>query len=138
MSGHLPPSETSPSPQVRAAPGGLEPSRRCGIVHLTADLVLTSRVSQLCRQRQIPYRVIPRLAKLGDSIPATLLIDLQAPGWNPSEYRDWTRTRPLADRTIAYAQHVETQLLATAAELGFTAVLTRGQFDARCGDWLSG
>jgi hypothetical protein len=128
-----------PEPDKSAAPtqlGGREipsNSSRPGVVHLASDLLLTSRVAQVCRQRQVPYRVVGSLQQLTPSREplGTLLIDLQAPGWNADAYRQATQQSPLATRVIAYAQHVETDLLAAAADLGFETVMTRGQFDAR-------
>ncbi len=122
-----------PTPADSAAETTPATSIRGGVVHLASDLLLTSRVGQFCRARQIPYRVISRCEALDatGNPPAVLIIDLQAPGWNAESFRQVGPPSPLATRVIAYAQHVESGLLASAAELGIETVMTRGAFDAR-------
>lgn len=113
-----------------SAPSSPVPS---GVVHLASDLLLTSRVAQFCRARQIPYRVVSRCETLATSAipPDVMIIDLQAPGWNAESFRMICQANLLPHRVIAYAQHVEAGLLESAAELGIETVMTRGAFDAR-------
>ena len=103
------------------------------VLHLTGDLMLASRVRQFCAQRQWPYKILSRLSdwQPQSQSGSILIVDLQSPGWDPESFRQLNDHGSHQNVVVAYAQHVETDRLAAAADAGIEHVLTRGQFDSQ-------
>jgi len=113
------------------------------ICFLTKDLMMSSNASSHARQNNVQLKTAPSAEKAFEIIqktrPHLLLIDLQTPGLNVETLGD--EIRGLADAvcplTIAYAQHVNVELLDQAKAAGFDQVLTRGQVNSRIADIIS-
>ncbi len=75
------------------------------------------------------------LKTIQDERPHLLLIDLQMPGLDidslGSEIKELSDS--VSPLTVAYAQHVQVDLLARARSAGFDQVITRGQFNNQIG-----
>ncbi|MEM7456136.1 MAG: hypothetical protein AAF456_17455 [Planctomycetota bacterium] len=104
------------------------------IVHITQDLMMSSNASSAARDKGVKFRFIKTIDRalelIDENEVSHLLIDLQTPGLDTGELKEKLDTldpskRP---RMLAYAQHVETELLGKAADAGLDAVMTRGQF----------
>ncbi len=108
----------------------LQPQR---VIHLTSDLMLSSRVGQVCRRHGLSYQVVRDLESVSllSNEATILIIDLQSPGWRADAYSSAQSNWKPTPHIMAYAQHVEKSLLAEAESLGIPTVLTRGQFDSR-------
>jgi DNA-binding response OmpR family regulator len=106
------------------------------IVFLTSDLMMSSSVSAHARENDIKLKTIDNanamIKFVEENRPLLMLIDLQTPKLDVEEFGQ--QVRGLADSvcpiTIAYAQHVNVDLLKTAKEAGFDQVMTRGQFNS--------
>jgi CheY-like chemotaxis protein len=102
------------------------------IVILTQDLMMTSSVSAVARNKALEFKSAAnpeRAVKLiGEHSVSVLLIDLQLSNLDLQQLMDQLaatgRPRP---RMIAYAQHVNVNLLSAARQVGIEEVLTRGQ-----------
>jgi len=109
------------------------------ICFLTKDLMMSSNASSHARQKEIKFStassVESAIAFVQESKPHLLIIDLQTPGLDVALLGE--EVKGLADSvcplTIAYAQHVNVELLEQAKSAGFDQVLTRGQFNAQVG-----
>ncbi len=71
------------------------------------------------------------IAAAEDTDIELLLVDLQLPGLDLGALSKVLKERFAGDgkRAIGYAQHVEVELLDSAQDCGFSAVLTRGQMN---------
>lgn len=109
------------------------------ICFLTKDLMMSSNASSHARQKDIKLSqagsIKTAIAFIEEKKPRLLIIDLQTPGLDVGLLGE--EVKGLADSvcplTIAYAQHVNTELLEQARSAGFDQVLTRGQFNAQVG-----
>lgn len=109
------------------------------ICFLTKDLMMSSNASSHARQKDIKLSTTPTIksaiAMIQESKPHLLIVDLQTPGLDVELLGE--EIKGLADAvcplTIAYAQHVNVELLEQAKTAGFDEVLTRGQFNAQVG-----
>jgi CheY-like chemotaxis protein len=109
------------------------------IVFLTSDLMMSSNASSHARQKKIELKTVDStIAAIGLielQRPHLFLIDLQTPGLEVEALGE--SVRELADSvcplTIAYAQHVNVDLIQRAKTAGFDQVLTRGQFNSQIG-----
>lgn len=109
------------------------------IVFLTSDLMMSSSASSHARQRKLDLKTVDSASEaitlIEDQRPYLFLIDLQTPGLEVDTLGQ--SLRELADSicplTIAYAQHVNVDLLQQAKSAGFDQVLTRGQFNSQIG-----
>lgn len=109
------------------------------IVFLTKDLMMGSSASSHARQHGTQIKTVATgddaLSVIRRDRPHMLLVDLQTPGIDVGQLGE--EIRELADSlcplTIAYAQHVNVELLEQAKQAGFDQVLTRGQFNSQIG-----
>jgi CheY-like chemotaxis protein len=109
------------------------------IVFLTKDLMMSSSANSHARQHQTSIKTVATsaeaIAMIHEDRPHLLLVDLQTPGIDVKQLGE--EIRGLADSvcplTIAYAQHVNVELLQEARAAGFDQVLTRGQFNSQIG-----
>lgn len=102
------------------------------IVILTQDLMMTSAVSAVSRVRSMDFKSasgIDRVLKLvAENQVSTLFVDLQLPDLDlQALMAGLTASNPKCPQVIAYAQHVQVELLARARHLGIEQVFTRGQ-----------
>jgi len=92
---------------------------------------MQSRVSAVARDEGLKFRVCGNVARLieriGEETVATIFVDLQTPGLILEELASAIGGEDFP-QTIAFAQHVEEQLLADARIDGIDSVMTRGQF----------
>ena len=113
------------------------------ILMLTQDLMMSSAVSSVARTMDEPLKTassVPAATKLIDSSkPRLLLVDLQTPALQVAEVASMLQSISDADRprAVAYAQHVNKDLLAEATEAGFDQILTRGQMHGNVSDVLT-
>ena len=109
------------------------------IVFLTKDLMMSSNASSHARQHDTSLQTVgtveDAIAVIQAERPHLLLVDLQTPGIDVGKLGE--EIRGLADSvcplTIAYAQHVNVELLEQARSTGFDQVLTRGQMNSKIG-----
>ncbi len=105
------------------------------ILHLANDLMLTSTAEAAARKSGLTYRMVPNLQRLADLITELteidlVLVDLQLPGLNFSQLESAMEQLPQRPRKlVAYAQHVNVDLLNQAQDSIFDAVMTRGQIN---------
>lgn len=114
------------------------------IYYLTKDLMMASNVQAVARQKQIDLKIVPTVAKLlelSNQTPSTrVLVDLQTPGLDISsisslvEQLDAAQDQPAS--VVGYAQHVHIDLMQTAADSGFSSVVTRGQMHHNAAEYL--
>lgn len=101
------------------------------ILFLTKDLMMQSSASAAARGAGIKFRACGSVARLhqrlGEESVAAIFINLQTPDLDLDELG---HALNIGDRptTIAFAQHVEAELLADAKINCVDSVLTRGQF----------
>ncbi len=109
------------------------------IVYLTSDLMMSSNASSHAREKEIELKTVfsskDAIQMIEEKRPYLFLIDLQTPGLDVEALGE--SVRELADSvcplTIAYAQHVNVDLIQQAKTAGFDQVLTRGQFNSQIG-----
>ncbi|MEL7496036.1 MAG: response regulator [Planctomycetota bacterium] len=109
------------------------------VVILTSELMLASTASSHGKQHQVKVAQVGSVEKalkvIKENRPHVFLVDLQVPKLNVAELGE--QIAALADAvaplTIAYAQHVEVELLESAKQAGFDQVLTRGQLNSQLG-----
>lgn len=99
---------------------------------LTQDLMMSSSVSAAARQKGLEFKSATNLDRveklLGQGSVETLLIDLQMPGFELAKLMTQIDAANIPrPRMIAYAQHVNVDLLSAARKAGIEEVLTRGQ-----------
>lgn len=102
------------------------------IVILTQDLMMTSSVSAVARRCGHEFKSatnVERVLRLVAENPvSTLFVDLQLNGLDLSGLMAGLEAGNLkCPRIVAYAQHVNVDLLANARKSGIEHVLTRGQ-----------
>lgn len=102
------------------------------ILILTKDLMVQSSVSAVGRAEGLKIRACRSASRLAERMVeeesvAGIFIDLQTPDLSMQELADVLSPED-ASRSIAFAQHVEEQLLADANMPCIGKVLTRGQF----------
>ncbi len=109
------------------------------IVFLTKDLMMSSSANSHARQHKTSIKTVgsteDAIAVIQEERPHLLLIDLQTPGLDIGKLGE--EVRELADSvcplTIAYAQHVNIEVLEQGRAAGFDQVLTRGQMNHQIG-----
>lgn len=112
------------------------------ILMLTQDLMMSSNISSVARQRDENYRVVgtvdAAIKLINEHEPRLLLIDLQTPKLVPELLYEQLQTlsEEIRPRCVAYAQHVNPQLLQQAEAAGIDQVLTRGQMHNNVQDVL--
>ncbi len=105
------------------------------ILHLTGDLMFSSRVSAAARQQSVDCL----MASSSDSLPSPpesspmslVMIDLATPGLRIDEAMPLVRAAYADVHVVAYASHVHESTLAAARAAGCDEVLSRGQFNSR-------
>ena len=103
------------------------------ILILTKDLMIQSNASAAARSEGFKLRACGSLQRLSERYReeesvAAVLVDLQTPELE-IERLNQTLSQVQVLRTIAFAQHVEEELLANAQIENIDLVLTRGQFN---------
>ena len=114
------------------------------ICFLTKDLMMSSNATSHARQKDVNLSlagsVKSAISYIEENKPQLLIVDLQMPGLDVGLLGE--EVQRLADAvcpvTIAYAQHVNVELLEQANAAGFDQVLTRGQFNAQIGTIIDG
>jgi hypothetical protein len=114
------------------------------IAILTKDLMMSSSAGASARANRLELLTIPTVAKLesvlsGEHVIKLLMIDLQMPGLDLESLSSvigsvGAEFRPT---TIAYAQHVNVDLIQQAKTAAFDQVLTRGQFNSNLGTLIA-
>ncbi|QEG20938.1 hypothetical protein [Mariniblastus fucicola] len=109
------------------------------IVLISEDLMMSSTVSAAVRAEGGTFRFVASVeranVKLEGNNCELLLVDLQA------KDLDWDALAELVarvPRAVAYAQHVNVDLLRRGRELAFESVLTRGQLHAGIAEVVTG
>lgn len=109
------------------------------ILFLTSDLMMSSNANSHARQKKIELKTVvsaqAAITMIEEQRPHLVLIDLQTPGLEVEALGESIRELPdsVSPLTIAYAQHVNIELLQQAKASGFDQVLTRGQFNSQIG-----
>ena len=112
------------------------------ILMLTQDLMMSSAVSSVARTLDEPVKTASSVAAasklIATSPPRLLLVDLQTPAVQVTEIASMLKSISEADRprAVAYAQHVNKELLEEATHAGFDQILTRGQMHNNVSDVL--
>jgi CheY-like chemotaxis protein len=110
---------------------------------LSDDLIFTSRILGVARERGVTLRVARRAEELIDlarqAPPAAVILDLAAPGLDVAGLMG--RLRQVCDpppRVVAYGPHVQAELLKEARAAGCDPVLPRSKFVEVLPDALAG
>jgi len=112
------------------------------ILMITQDLMMSSAVSSVVRTMDEPLKTASSVAAAEKLIlsdgPRLLLVDLQTPSLQVPEIASLLQSIASDDRprTVAYAQHVNKDLLDEARQAGFDQILTRGQMHSNVSDVL--
>ena len=111
------------------------------VAYLTNDLMFSSRVTAVARDRGVQLDVVSTadalLEKTASADVTLVLLDLNLSGLGTQALVPQLRAaneRPVY--IIAYASHVHELKLADAREAGCDEVLSRGQFDSQIGELL--
>lgn len=109
------------------------------VIFISRDLLFQSQVAGTARQLGISFQVVGSVtaAKEACQQPCSrlLIVDLST-GIPPAEVQGLSTTdHPLI--TLAFAPHVEHDLLAAATTAGFQHVMPRSKFSSQLADWLS-
>jgi len=103
------------------------------VVHITQDLMMSANASAASRAAGHQFKFVASWGRaehfINENEVKFLVIDLQTAGLDIDELARGLERLDEAKRptTIAYAQHVEVDLLEAAQSAGFDQVLTRGQ-----------
>ena len=103
------------------------------VVHITQDLMMSSNASAVSRAAGHKFKFVASWERAAHCIDendvAFLVIDLQTSGLELNEVVEGLDALDQSKRptTIAYAQHVEVDLLESAQSVCFDHLLTRGQ-----------
>ncbi len=109
------------------------------ICFLTKDLMMSSNASSHARQQNVKLStagsIKSAISFIEENKPHMLIVDLQTPGLDVELLGEEIKGLPdaVCPLTIAYAQHVNVELLEQAKSAGLDQVLTRGQFNAQVG-----
>ncbi len=104
---------------------------------------MSSSAAAAARANSVTLKTLPSVAKaaefLSENQTGLLLVDLQMPGLNLEELTSQLAQlpEPSRPRTIAYAQHVNVELIQQGQQAGFDEVVTRGQLSRGLGDLFS-
>ncbi len=114
------------------------------IAILTKDLMMSSSANAAARASGLKITTLPTVAKLKSVLadePALklLLVDLQMPGLDLESLSNVIESVDAEQRptTIAYAQHVNVELIEQAKTAAFDQVLTRGQLNSNLGTLMT-
>jgi DNA-binding NarL/FixJ family response regulator len=112
------------------------------ILMITQDLMMSSTVSSVAKTMDEPLKTANSVAAAERLIqadrPRLLLVDLQTPNLQTTETTSLLQSIAAAGgvRSVAYAQHVNKDLLDEARGAGFDQILTRGQMHNNVADVL--
>lgn len=102
------------------------------ILYLASDLIWATRIKETARALGVearPVRTLDMLeARLGDSDPRALILDLEAPEMALAML-EALREQGHGLRTVCFGPHVAKDLFQQAREAGAHEVMTRGAFD---------
>ena len=106
------------------------------VLLLASDLMLCSNVSGFAAAAGLPFRTALTVDEVV-GIPASgseclLLVDLGLAGLNVADLASRIPASVLSN-AVAYGPHVHAEKLAAAAVVGFSKVMSRGQFSASVG-----
>lgn len=113
------------------------------VVILTQDLMMSSSAGAVARANSVTLKTVASVAKamelLQEHQSSLLLVDLQMNGLNLDELTTGLAEIPDESRphSIAYAQHVNVELLEQGQQAGFDEVATRGQLNRGLGELFS-
>ena len=109
-------------------------------IHLSNDLMLVGKISSWANRHNLDYKNAANLDKLRELLESesvqVVLVDLQFRDLDIVEAARLVKDQDSNIQLCGYAQHVFTDLLATATQAGFDEVLTRGQFDRNFSEFL--
>jgi CheY-like chemotaxis protein len=109
------------------------------------DLIFASRVTTTARAQRLQLAVAPStdaaLALMARSCPTAIILDLQNPGLNLSDFLEELAKRVTPrPRLIAYGSHVDVESLKAARAAGCERVMPRSQFveqlESSLAEWL--
>jgi DNA-binding response OmpR family regulator len=103
------------------------------IVLFTKDLMIQSSVSAAAKPLGLVLRSFSNTSSAASAVLSgesvdIVVVDLQTPGLSLHEVRRFVAESGQRPAVIAFAQHVENELLDSASILDDAIVLTRGQF----------
>lgn len=105
------------------------------ILFLTSDLLMQSSQSAAASRRGLRLVTLSNVADAVEQINhhpvAALFVDLQMRGLDTTDLIRQLQTLPDPPKTIAFAQHVEQDLLDAVRGSVIDHVMTRGQFNHR-------
>ena len=113
------------------------------VVILTQDLMMSSSAGAVARANSVTLKTVSSVAKVMELLQEhqspLLLVDLQMNGLNLDELASGLAATPDDSRphSIAYAQHVNVELLEQGQQAGFDEVVTRGQLNRGLGELLT-
>ena len=111
------------------------------ILFLTQDLMIQSKASAAANGTRAKIVAIPSLEKLRIRLdelkPIGLFVDLQLAGFDIQFLSEILQQTSEPPHTIAFAQHVEVDLLHSAKVDSIAKVLTRGQFSVQLPELVS-
>ena len=105
------------------------------IVLISEDLMMSSTVSAAVRAEGFVASVERAKVKLEGNDCELLIVDLQTAELDWESLAGFVSSVP---RAVAYAQHVNVDILKRGRELSFESVLTRGQFHAGVSEVIVG
>lgn len=98
---------------------------------LSGDLIFAGRVRAAADAAGVTFQLSGRLPEQADPAIGWIIIDLSSRKTLVPTIAGEAAERFPAAQLIAYAPHVQVDLLRAAREAGIGTVLTRGQFDQR-------
>lgn len=109
------------------------------ILLISEDLMMSSTVSAAVRAEGGTFRFVGSVdrakAKLEGNDCELLIVDLQTADLDWESLKEFVSSVP---RAVAYAQHVNVDILKRGRELTFESVFTRGQFHAGVAEVVAG
>ena len=103
------------------------------VVHITEDLMMSSNASLAARETGHKFKFVASWDRARHFIENNdvqfLIVDLQTTGLDLDEMQQGLSQLDAnrCPKTLAYAQHVEVELLERASAMQFEKVMTRGQ-----------
>lgn len=99
---------------------------------LVTDLIFATKITSTAAALDVPVKIVRTLPKLQERLDsgsdAIVLIDLNADGVDVIKAIELCRAAAHAPHTIAYASHVQTELIESARGAGAHEVLARSAF----------
>ena len=111
-------------------------------VLVSTDLMFVSNLEGAAQRTGTSVATVSTIEMLVERLQShetsLVMLDLTSPGLVPMAWVEHVRRASPITRIIAFGPHVHAAKLAAAVEAGCDEVLSRGQFDARLDDVLSG